>query len=341
MITLQDRSFEEYTSYLNENRESIRELLFLSEDSPVRNKYRQVFSENFTEFNREQESTMKVAATDSSEFVRELYNGKKLILSRSFTKFGGKIHTRFMSRVMSVDREDMNTFIVMLMEYLEHLSVIDFLESGPEADAVLIDGSLTGRLFHRRKRLNAEGFENFPEEYYRTVSRLFASSEKAGIPLVFQAKSSETTIFRRYLLSCLDREADEDRKVTDHLLVKSLAESSGYTAPVKEKYEFPSGNDEISVSTFHILPDTTDVPLKVDYVHFRNDDPVTVPNEIIKMLFFGYAGYKVYNLWLSDVDNVVKFRKQEVENIFMKEFERKIGIQFYETRGERRVRTRI
>lgn len=341
MIILQDSSFEEYTSYLNDNRENIRELLYLSEDSPVRKIYEPVFRENFTGLEQNQQSNLRVAATDSSEFIRELYNGKKLILSRSFTKFGDEVHTRFISRVMSVDREDMNTFMVMLMEHLEHRSVIDFLESGPEADAVLVDGSITGRLFHRRSKLNAEGFEDFPAEYYSTLGKLISASETAGIPLVFQAKSSETTIFRRYLSECLNRESAEDAKITDHLLVKSLADSSGYTFPVKAKYSVPSIGMETEVSTFHILPDTTDVPLKVDYVHSGDEDSGKVPEEIIRMLFYGYAGYKVYNLWLSDVDNAVKFRKQEVESIFMKEFERRIGIQFYETRGERRVRTRI
>ncbi len=341
MILLQDRSFEEFTSYLAENRESIRGLLYLSGDSPARKVYQPVFRDNFIALGRAQPNRLKIAATDSSEFVRELYNGKKLILSRSFTKYNDSLETRFISRVMSVGREDLNTFIVMLMEHLEHLSVIDFMKSENDSDAVLIDGSITGRLAHRRSSLNAEGFEDFPSIYNSTLHELIEASEKSGIKLVFVAKSSETTIFRRHLSSLLGKDSNEDRKITDHLLVKSLAESSGYTKPVRGEYRIPGQESAIAVSTFHLLPDIKDVPMKVDYVHCGPEEGEDVPEDIISMLFFGYTGYKVYNLWLSDVDNAVKFRAPEVENIYMKEFERHIGIQFYETRGERRVRTRI
>jgi len=62
---------------------------------------------------------------------------------------------------------------------------------------------------------------------------------------------------------------------------------------------------------------------------------------VLKVMIYGYTGYKVYNLWLSDIDNMVKFRKNEVENVYLKEFERVVGIPFYETRGERRARIRI
>lgn len=341
VVVLQDRSFEDYTEYLKENRKRIKELLYLSEDSPARKTYGSVFKDNFIEVDRNKTSSMNIAATDSSEFVRELYNGKKLVLSRAYTKFNETVSSRFVSRVISVGREEMNTFLVMLMEHLEHQSVIDFLKTGSRADAVLIDGSITGRLAHHRKTLNAEGFEEFPSEYYSVLGDLVESSKVTGIPLLFVAKSSETTIFRRFLSSMIGRDEKEDRNITDHLLVKSLSTSSGYTIPVRVKYKFPGSEAEYEISTFHVLPDISDVPFKVDYVHSIESDGNKVPEEIISMLFFGYTGYKVYNIWLSDVDNAVKFRKPEVENIYMREFERQIGIQFYETRGERRVRTRI
>lgn len=341
MIFLQDRSFEEYITYLNENRDSIRELLYLPENSPARTTFDRVFKDNFVNLDRSSGATLKVAATDSSEFIRELYNGKKIILSRAFTKYGNRTESRFISRVMSVDREDMGTFMGMLMEHLEHLSVKDFLDEGSDSNVVLIDGSITGRLAHSEKPLRAEGFENFHSEYFKGMNEMVEASDKAGIPLVFVAKSSETTIFRRHLSGILKRDVREDRKITDHLLVKSLAVSPGYTVPVKEEYSAGIEDRKITVSTFHLIPDLTDVPLKVDYVHPTSGRESKVPEDIIKMLFYGYTGYKVYNLWLSDVDNAVKFRKQEVENIYMKEFERHTGIQFYETRGERRVRTRV
>ncbi len=340
MISLDDESFSSYADYLRENRDAIRELLFLSEDSAVRKAYDAVFQDNFISMDQGSPTRLRIAATDSSEFIRELYNGRKLILSRAFTKSADTLKSTFFSRVMSVDREDMNTFMVMLMENLEHLSAIDFLENA-ESDAILLDGSVTGRFNHRVLTLRAEGFENFHEEYFNVISNLIRTSVEKKVPILFVAKSSETTIFRRHLSSLIGRNVDSDRRVTDHLLVKSLARNPGYTRPVKSSYTIPLTGEKATVSTFHIVPDQSDVPLKVDYVHTSGQADEDVPEVIINMLFYGYAGYKVYNLWLSDVDNSVKFRKEEVERIFMKEFERQIGIQFYETRGERRARIRI
>ena len=62
---------------------------------------------------------------------------------------------------------------------------------------------------------------------------------------------------------------------------------------------------------------------------------------IVDTIFWAYAGQKVYNIWLSKVDNMVKFRSEEVEKIYMRQFEKTIGIPMYETRGERRARIRI
>ena len=38
---------------------------------------------------------------------------------------------------------------------------------------------------------------------------------------------------------------------------------------------------------------------------------------------------------------MVKFRAAEMENVYMKAFESEIGVEFYETRGERRARLRV
>lgn len=336
---MQDNSFEEFSAYLNENAESIRDLLYLPENSPVREFFTPLFLDNFIRRGTEENCDLSIAATDSSEFIRELYNGKKLILVRAFTKLQDEIAPRFLSRVLSIGRDDTSKLLTMLMEHLEHLSVIDFLESG-KCDAVLIDGSITGRLAHGLDELDAEGFERLPLEYFSDITRLIKIANNRGIPLLFVAKSSETTIFRRHLESSSGRR-QQFTGITDHLLVKSIAPGPGYTRPVTADYRIPGSDTDVKISTFHLIQDLGDIPMKIDFVHNESNGITEIPERIVNMLFFGYAGYKVHNLWLADVDNAVKFRKSDTENVFMKEFEKQVGVQFYETRGERRVRTRI
>ncbi len=337
-LFLPDDTFLEYREYLRTNRDRIRELLFLSNDSPTRKIYEVPFRDNFFQYTGEEFGISDISATDSSIFVRELYNGKKIIISRAFTKYGGEVWPSSFTGIMWVDREDMGQFTVMMMEHLEHLSVLKFLRER-RPFAALIDGSLTGRLFHRKATLLAEGYENFPEKYFLSLKNLIELSLDTEVPLIFIAKSSETSIFRRFLSERYSIDDDTHREVTDHLLVKSIANSRGYTNPVTRDYTIPTTDFTFKISTLHVLPDVRDIPLKVDLV--QHADVKEIPPDIINMIFYGYAGYKVYNLWLADVDNAVKLRRSEIENIYMKEFERQIGVEFYETRGERRARTRI
>ena len=59
------------------------------------------------------------------------------------------------------------------------------------------------------------------------------------------------------------------------------------------------------------------------------------------MVYGGYAGLKLHNIWLAKVDRKVRISRQESENVFMKMFEDMVGMQMIESRGERRARIRI
>ena len=79
----------------------------------------------------------------------------------------------------------------------------------------------------------------------------------------------------------------------------------------------------------------------MEIVSPKNDGSSDISENIRNLLFWGYGGLKVHNIWLSRVDDLVKFRSEETENVFMRAFEKEIGISLYETRGERRARIRI
>lgn len=349
-------TFSLFVDFLRENRDQIKNDLEMSGDSWRRRLYRDVFEENYLPAPSPVPVNGAVSSTDSTEFIRELYNGKKLILIRAYTIVGKRIYPSFIPRVISVSRDDLQRFTIMLMEHSEHLSIIEMLKS-ESPDYILVDGSLSGRLFRKFKPLDVEDFKDFNREYLSVLGEMLEMASGKGIPVVFMAKSSETSLFRRYLLTLLKRRnadpgllADEEQiNANDHFLVKSLSTSTGYTMPLLQPVRklWENAGEKFPLITSHIVPEFKDLPLKVD-VFMSMGDPVpdeiergSLREDVLNLLFWGYGGLKTYNIWLADVDRLVKFRNSEVENIYMKAFEREIGISFYETRGERRARLRI
>lgn len=351
-------TYEDYLKYLEENTDSIRGGMLIDQDSPLRALYLQGFLDNFHERGEKEIRPGDLSATDSSEFVRELYNGKKLILIRAFAKSKEYVAKDFICEVINVNRDEIRNFSILLMEHTEHVATSRLLEE-KRPDYVLMDGSLIGRLYHKRNRIDAENYENFMEDYFRQLYALISTCLKSDIPMIFIAKSSETTVLRRFILDHLgdhgmtqeEMAEEKGKKRTDHLLVKSFATGSGYTTPLRVSVEVgknDAGLGKLNVVTLHALPDSNDLPIKVDLVlpqaqegmHGR-EEKYEVPEDIIDLLFWGYGGLKTHNIWLADVDREVKFRQKEVEELYMRTFERIIGIPFYETRGERRARIRI
>jgi len=339
-------TYSDFVAYLSNNMQEIRDSLIMERGSEPYLHYRDVFHKNFHPFSPNTDRSYTVSATDSTEFVRELYSGKKLILIRAYSRIGEGIWSKFLAEVLSVARDDLSPLVSLLMEHNEHLSVIDVLRE-QKPDFALIDGSLIGRFMHESRLLNAGKYEDFMGTYFSTLADLFEVASETGVPLVFVSKSSDSRMFIRYLQGII---GDPARRVeeTDHLLVRSMSKFSGYTTPLIVPMKMGGENRMVNVVTFHAVPDTMDLPIKVDIyspsaqkVQSDGPKPASVSKDILNMIFWGYGGLKAHNIWLADVDRLVKFRTPEIENLYMKTFERMTGIQFYETRGERRARIRI
>ncbi len=340
-------TFSEFMEFLKKNRDEIRNDLLMPYDSPRRMLYSEVFRRNYITEIPEVPFGKEIAATDSTETVRELYNGKKLILIRSYSVLGTHRYASFIPLVISVGRDDVQRFLTMLMEHSEHMSMLKLLEER-KPDYLLVDGSISGRINRQRRPLVAEGYEQFHEEYSDTLSKLLDRSAELSIPLVFMAKSSESRVFREFLLQELGRtklqediiRAEHETRLNDHYLVKSLASSAGYTRPLAQRASLRTtfGEKEYTYNTTHLLPDPKDLPVKMDV--YSGKDGI-IEDDILSLAFWGYGDIKVHNIWLADADRLVKFRNDEVEGIYMRAFEKEIGISLYETRGERRARIRI
>lgn len=342
-------TFREFHDFLTENSEKIRSDLIMGVDSPLRETYSDVFSKNYIPFDDDMKPVSDVSSTDSSEFVRELYNGKKLILIRGYTLYRGEVFSSFIPRVQEVSRDHVQAYLTMMMEHSEHLSIFKMLQS-VSPKYILVDGSLSGRVMRRTAKLDADGFTGFRETYIQVLEDVLETARVKGIPMVFISKSSESRKFKRFLVKELagenphiDRETLPDS--SDHYIVHSLARTPGYTRPLKDTYTSLNANKAV-LMTSHFVPDPYDLPLKVEIIDPRNEtggDGKTdsIPSDILNLVFWGYGSIKSHNVWLSEVDKLVKFRSAEMENVYMKAFEKYIGVEFYETRGERRARLRV
>ncbi|MCW6170833.1 MAG: DNA double-strand break repair nuclease NurA [Thermoplasmatales archaeon] len=339
--------FYDYVEFLRKNREQIKGDLMIPKDSWRRSLYSEIFDKYFFPMPNYSEPHGMISATDSSEIIRELYNGKKLMLFRSLTSIQNKNYESFLTKLQVVAREDVQRYTIMSMEHSEHLSILKMLEN-ESPDYILVDGSLSGRIFSEEIAIDADDFKEFRNEYFTSLLTMVDLAVRKNIPLIFIAKSSDSSIFRNFLLSQVQAEGkkiDLERKSrsTDHFIIKSMATYPGYSFPVSHTMKLATGDRqmEIPIITTHILPDTRDLPFKVEIVASKNDGNEDLREDIRSLLFWGYGGLKVHNIWLSRVDDLVKFRSEETENVFMRAFEKEIGISLYETRGERRARIRI
>jgi len=105
-----------------------------------------------------------------------------------------------------------------------------------------------------------------------------------------------------------------------------------------------------SIASFHVLPDERDTPMRVDtpiwtfgmnrrLVDVERSGPLDVDVEPIwKILDSGYAGLRNYNVWLTEVDQEVRLRR-DVVDMYESMLSKKLGLPpLIHSRGYRRVK---
>ncbi len=336
--------YSDYINYLKENREKIREALVIPANSQRGEIYSREIEKSFLPLPEGLKPDSIISATDGSEFVRELYNGMKIILTRAMTISG---QDEFLSSEVSikvVNRYSLQTYVTRSMEIREHESLIKCL-SEKNIGIALLDGSASGRISEKIERVEGDDLEKFPEQYMDTMENLLKKAREKKTRLVFISKSSDSKVFKKELLDGSDiddstRKKEYSNSVTDHTIIKSLARFPGYTVPIINERNFRGEN--MRIVTTHFLPALNDTPMRVDTVFMAGEGNIDdVLTKIVGMVVWAYSGLKVHNVWLSDVDRRIKFTREESEEVLMKAFEKETGVIMPETRGERRARIRI
>ena len=337
--------YSEYIGYLKENREKIRDALVIPENSSRAELYAGLMDGNFFHLPGPVKPEAVVSATDGSEFIRELYNGMKIILTRAISITGKEEFLSSDISVKSVSRYSLQAYVTRCMEIQEHMSLEKCI-SERDVGIALLDGSAAGRLTANIEKIDGDDMENFSVKYKDAAMKLLRTAKERGTRLVFVSKSSDSKAYKKQLLDG-SKTLDQDgirreylNSITDHTIIKSIARFPGYSDPVITEKDM--GALTVRMVTTHILPAMNDTPMKVDIIFMEGEtDMDTITDRIIRMIVWGYSGLKIHNVWLSDVDRKVKFTREETEEVLMKAFERETGVIMPETRGERRARIRI
>ncbi len=331
--------FQAYSDFLERNRDNIRRSITIHRDDPAYDFFKEKLKKLYFPLPEPQKPEINVTATDGSEFSRELYNGQKLVIARSLSLTGEREDEQSCFHLVNMNREDKSEIVKRIMEDMEHRSATEAMKSN-KGGICLMDGSLSGRLYWGKKRFDTDIEPDLYDMYMKNLAQFLQTIENGKGILVYVGKTSDTTIFKRSILTSVGEIPDfiKKRSITDHLLIRSLAEFPGYTEPVRMDYELPD-KKTISFYTTHILPSMSDTPMKVDFI-FPADSPFDLKN-LISWLIWAYTGLDNHNLWLSVADKKVKFSRNETEEIIMRMFFDAADSEIVETRGERRARIRF
>ncbi|MBS7650883.1 DNA double-strand break repair nuclease NurA [Candidatus Bathyarchaeota archaeon] len=147
----------------------------------------------------------KAIAVDGSLAKRLLSGGCVLYIVRSMAFFGGKRFRRLEFDILTsrAGAIDVSRYVSRRSEYFEHMVAIDALESGVDADFLLLDGSFHSRLMAVPQDIPFEGRRRFMIDYFNMFCKLLNTCRLKGVIPVGVSKDSRVTILRDYFLSNL------------------------------------------------------------------------------------------------------------------------------------------
>jgi hypothetical protein len=194
-------------------------------------------------------SEFDVLAVDSSVYTNLLSNGGVFYIIRSLAVQEDVVGKRIQSDVI-FSRDKMSRIrelITAKMEMLEFEVALEALKGGFDGDAILLDGSLYGRVSHVPIEYKVEEERDVLLHYFRVYKALLDACSRSGVLLVGVSKESRSTFYRDYLLSLifdeklkkLDVEESDKKRLREIFFqvldVERLA--FGKFSKLKEKYE--------------------------------------------------------------------------------------------------------
>lgn len=144
---------------------------------------------------------LDVLAVDSSVYTNLLSNGGVFYIIRSLAARKDVVSKRLESDVIfSRDRMSrIRELITAKMEMLEFEAALEALKRGFDGDAILLDGSLYGRVSHVFIESKVDEERDSLLHYFRVYKELLDACCKSGVLLVGVSKEIRSTFYRDYL----------------------------------------------------------------------------------------------------------------------------------------------
>lgn len=329
--------YQSLKKYLIENSDFIKDSLMISKNDPIFLKLKQIVYQRYKPLEEKIKPEGGVWATDGSLYVRELYNGMKFVVSRAVSTNGKDSLQKSSFDLIHIEREYLPEFTKRIMEMNEHRAATNVIVNGG-FKIMIMDGSLSGRLYW--PKIKNENMDKLKPMYYKELKNLLKAAHQNNTTIIYLSKTSET---RKFLKDLLTGDIDfqksiEKRYITDHMLLRSVCETPGYTSPLEVDIEGDIMEEfKGKYYTFHIIPEIGDTPMKVDFISFSEGVDEKV---VCGWIMDAYSSLSVHNVWLVAADRMAKITRDEVEKIINPYFEEASGLIFSETRGERRERFR-
>ncbi|MEM2882671.1 MAG: DNA double-strand break repair nuclease NurA [Candidatus Bathyarchaeia archaeon] len=148
----------------------------------------------------------EVAAVDGSLAIRASPSGAIFYITRALAVLGRRRFRELEADAFFCKAKplEIREFVARKMEWLELRAAIKAIrEGGLRDDAVLMDGSLYGRLLHFPRDQPAEGMRAFMLDYFKTFWELLELCRERGILLAGVSKESRSSFLRDHLLGLL------------------------------------------------------------------------------------------------------------------------------------------
>jgi hypothetical protein len=245
---------EDFACLVNNKKDCLKDKILTGKPNWLEKDFRKyvsthwIFLRELSEFSVSP-SEFDVLAVDSSVYTNLLSNGGVFYIIRSLAVQEDVVGKRIQSDVI-FSRDKMSRIrelITAKMEMLEFEVALEALKGGFDGDAILLDGSLYGRVSHVPIEYKVEEERDVLLHYFRVYKALLDACSRSGVLLVGVSKESRSTFYRDYLLSLifdeklkkLDVEESDKKRLREIFFqvldVERLA--FGKFSKLKEKYE--------------------------------------------------------------------------------------------------------
>ena len=279
------RFLDLFVHEIRKKKEIMKEIIEGGRVTALDDDFRNMFRRHWHSLPAGESEGFHLFAVDGSRGMREYANGSRFYVARAFAFSNSGEKLRLLETGMFLAKgsdEDVSSYVSQKTELVEMklaFQSISHLEG--ERKAILLDGSLFGRMMHLPMDSAIEGDRGFLIEYMNVYSKLLSECRRQNVLLIGVSKDSRATFLRDVLLNFIC--AKELQALSSNL---SADEINLLRTCVKKVEEQP----DVSFRMFRNLKDKHDDLLSrfeeilKEHIRFRPDFQI-IPN------FSSFPGY--------------------------------------------------